>query len=138
VDADPQGQRKFLIGYLTQGEQHPLLIVAHPARHARHQDDLAPVMVDVGPKKADLVPVGCPLHRPYQRVELIGQRGRPRILDHGIGSVEVEEGDGGDAMFGFLTASQQMASDGHRHVPSEVNAGRVRGDDGQLGARTRR
>ena len=131
VDADAQAQGKLLGGDLTQGEQHPLLVLAGPSGHARHQDDLAAVVVDVGPEERDVVLLGGHLYPADDDVEPFGQVARAVLLDDGIGAVEVEEGDRGDAVLGFAAPFEQVLPDRRGNVAGQIDAVELGRRDGE-------
>ena len=135
VYPDAQRQRQLVGDDPAQADQHPLLVVAHPAWYPRHQDDLAAVVVDVGPEERDLVLLDRRLHGPDDGVEPFGQIARAPALHDPVGAVEVEEGHRRGAVLGFPSALQEMVADGGRNIGSEIDPPGVRGRDGQGGER---
>ena len=134
VHPDAEAEGKLFGGDLAQCQQHPLLVLTGTPRHARHQDDLAAVVVDVGPEKRHIVLLGRDLHPPDDGVEALGQITRPVFLEDGIRAVEVEERDGRGAVLRFATPLEEMLPDGGGDVAGEVDAIELGGVMGSTGA----
>src|SRR4030095_8850248 len=92
VHADAYRKGRVGVHDGRQAEQHPAVVVTEGGRGARHQDDLASIVIDVGAEERDAVRLRGSLCTGHQLV----QSGREDVdamrYDKLVDAVEVDEG----------------------------------------------
>ena len=93
----------------AQGAQHPLLVLAGGARHARGEDDLAAVLVDVGTEERDAVLLGRDRAASSTSSSSASASAAGRRLGERVDPVEVHERDRCDAVLRIVATGEQEA-----------------------------
>ncbi len=122
VHADAQSRGGVAVLDLAQRLEHALLVVAERTRHARDEDDLAAVVVDIRPEERDVVRVGRALHVDDELFDRGRERAGALVLEHRVGAVEVEERDRGVAVLRVLATGEEVGADRGGDEAGEVDA----------------
>jgi hypothetical protein len=97
------------------------LVVTERARSAGDEDDLAPVVIDVGPEERDAVLLGVVLYGRDELVQAGGDDVGAAVGEHAVDLVEMDEGNGRVPVLG-LRAREQMVSERGRDACDHIDA----------------
>ena len=105
-------------------DEHPLLVVLRRAGHARGEDDLAAVAIDVAAEEGDPVAIRRAVHHRHEHRETVRHLVDALRFDHRFDAGEPQERDGRTPVLGFVLVGEERSTQSFGHAPPTGRRGR--------------